>query len=144
MQGYGWNNANQFWCYFDNDGYIVAQELTGQFKRIGVGLQKYNQTEKQCLEALDKAEEYRKILVEHDLIKKELTPDERLAALSTQVDTLTKLVEQQAQMIGSLTTANQEKPKVVEPEILSPHSAGENLNDKYVSSGGGGQILVSR
>lgn len=140
MSGSYWGNANQFWCYFDNDGYIVAQEFTGQLKRIGVSLQKHGQAEKIASEAMDKVEEYRKILEEHKLLPpQELTPEERLATLSSQVDTLTKLVQQQAEMIGAMTA----KPRAVEPEILPSENAGGNLNDKYVAGSTGSQVLVS-
>lgn len=143
MAGYGGGYPNSFWCWFDNEGYIVAQDLTG-FKRIGVGLQKYNQAEKIANDATEKAAKYYQMCLEHDLIPKEISPEERLATLSTQVDTLTKLVEQQAQMIGALTNKVQEKPKAVEPEILQPAYTGENLNDQFVSRSAGGQVLISR
>lgn len=138
MATYGWNGPTQFWCYFDNEGYIVMQEVTGQFKRIGVSLQKYQQTEKIATEAVEKAEGYLKTLEEHGLIQRELTADEKLAVLSTQVETLTKLMEQQAHMIGALTN----RPVAVTPEIVTETPGGSNVQSATDSRSG--EIVVSQ
>lgn len=139
MPNYGWGNTNQFWCSFDSEGYIVAQEFTGQFKRIGVSLQKFQQTEKIASEAMDKAEGYLKTLEEHGLVQRELTSDEKLAVLSTQMDALTRLVEQQAQMIGALTA----KREVIIPEIV-PETSGVNQNVQSNANSLPGQVVVSQ
>lgn len=118
MQG-NWFNQQGFFAFFDNEGNIIASDYSGQ-KRVGVTLAKYNQLEKIANEAMGKAENYFKMLEDNGLIQRELTPDEKISALSGQVDQLTQMV---AQLIGKeQATAQQQKKnaKVVTPEVLPP------------------------
>lgn len=90
-----WTTQQQFWCYVDQQGQIVATDITGN-RIIGVTMEKYNQIESAANEALSKAEGYYKILEENGLVKKQLTPEEQIAALAEQVRVLTELVTAQA------------------------------------------------
>lgn len=121
MQG-NWFNQQVFPCFFDNEGFIVASDYSGQ-KRVGVTLAKYNKMEKLANETMGiaeehkaKEEEYKQILIEKGWIKPELTPDEKIGALSEQVDQLTKLVSQ----LVNKEQAQSKKSKAITPEILPP------------------------
>lgn len=114
---------NQFYAFFDSEGYIVSGDYTGQRKRVGVSLQKFSQIEKLANDTMAKAEEYqktiaeyKKILVDHGLIQPELTPDEKIAALSGQIDELTKIVRQ-------LVTKDSASSNVIVPEIANSSKA---------------------
>lgn len=115
MQG-NWFNQQGFFAFFDNEGNIIASDYSGQ-KKVGVTLAKYNQLEKIANEAMGKAEGYYKMLEENGLIQRELTAEEKISALSGQVDQLTQLV---AKLIGKEQAAQQQKKsaKVVTPEVL--------------------------
>lgn len=128
MQGNysAWGNDNQFWAYVDNNGYVVATDYTGA-KRIGVTVGKYKEIETALSEALDKAEKYYKQLEDAGLVKKELSADEKIAALTSQVGALAKLVEQQSQIITAIADKKENHKKVVEPEIITNPSGGENV-----------------
>lgn len=122
VQG-NWYNPQGFYAYFDNDGYIVAADYSGQ-KKVGVTLAKYNQIEKMANEAIGKAEAYYKTLEEHDLIQRELTADEKINMLSGQMEQLTSLVYQ---LVGK-EKEQQAKPnkKVVTPDVLPPEKVKGN------------------
>lgn len=115
MQG-SWYNQNGFFAFFDNEGYIVASDYSGQ-KKVGVTLAKYNQMEKMANEAMGKAEAYYKTLEEHGLIQREMTADEKISMLSGQVEQLTNLV---SQLVGKEKGTSQPRKKVVNPEVLPP------------------------
>lgn len=117
--------GNFFYAFVDNEGYIVATDHVNQ-KRIGVTLNKFNQTEKMANDALAQCEEYYKILDAKGLIERELTPDEKINALSDQVGQLTNIVNQ---LIGNLATAQESgnKKEVITPEVISPENQrGQN------------------
>lgn len=111
-----WYNANDFSAFFDNNGNIFTYDYSGQ-KKVGVTLAKYNQLEKIANEAMGKAEAYFKTLEEHGLIQRELTADEKITALSGQVDQLTQLV---AQLVSKEHGLQSQKKniKAVTPEVL--------------------------
>lgn len=120
MQG-NWYNPNGFWAFFDNDGNIVASDYSGE-RRVGVTLAKFNKMEKLANETMGiaeqhkaKEEEYRAILEEKGIIPKELTPDEKIAALSDQVNQLTQIVREFAEREKA-----QDKKKAMTPEVLPP------------------------
>lgn len=121
MQG-NWYNPQGFFAFFDNEGFIVGADSFNQ-KRVGVTLAKYNQMEKMANEAMGvaeqhkaKEEEYKQILIEKGWIPQELTQDEKISVLSSQVDQLTQLVSQ----LVSKEQAQQKRAKAVTPEILPP------------------------
>lgn len=120
MQG-NWYNPNCFYAFFDNDGNIIASDYSGQ-KKVGVTLAKYNQMEKMANEAIGKAESYFKTLEENGLIQRELTADEKISALSGQVDQLTQLV---AQLVGKEQAQQKKNQKAVNPEVLLPDNTKE-------------------
>lgn len=120
MQG-SWYNPQGFFAFFDNEGFIVASDYTGQ-KKVGVTLAKYNQMEKMANEAMGKAEAYYKTLEENDLIEHELTADEKISMLSGQVEQLTQLV---TQLVGKEQQA-QSRKKAVTPEISPPEKGKGN------------------
>lgn len=117
----GYYQPNSFYGFWDNEGYIVASDYTGS-KRIGVTLNKYNQLEKIANEAMEKAEGYLKMLEEHGIIQKELTPDEKINALSGQVEQLTQLVQK-------LVAGGNNKQEVITPEVLPPMKRGNGENE---------------
>lgn len=125
MQGM-WGNENQFWGYVDNSGYVVATDYTGS-KRIGVTVNKYKELESALTEALDKAEKYYKQLESAGLVQKELTADEKISALTSQVGALTKLVEQQSQIITSIMDKKESGKPVIDTEIITQSGGSENV-----------------
>lgn len=119
MQG-NWYNPQGFFAYFDNEGFIVGADSFNQ-KRVGVTLAKYNQMEKMANEAMGaaeqhkaKEEEYKQILIEKGWFKPELTQDEKIEALSGQVDQLTQLV---AELVKK-EQGQGKKSKAVMPEVI--------------------------
>lgn len=122
MQGY---YPSQFYGYVDNEGNIFVLDGMGD-KRIGVSVKKYNQLEKMANDLMAKAENYQQQLIEHGIIQKELTPDEKITALSGQVEQLTALV---AQLVADKQPQTQHKPekgkKSIQPEVLPPMNGGE-------------------
>lgn len=111
---------NMFWAFYDSEGFIVKNDWNGN-QRIGVPLGKYANMEKAANTAIEKAKEYRKMLEDYGHLQKELTPEERFAAISQQLQMLTGIVEQQSQIINSLT---KESGKVVVPEVIPPEKQG--------------------
>lgn len=120
VQG-NWYNPQGFYAYFDNEGYIVASDYSGQ-KKVGVTLAKYNQIEKMANEAIGKAEAYYKTLEENGLIQHELTADERIGVLSGQVEQLTQLVYQLVGKEKETQSQTKKSSKAVTPEILPPET----------------------
>lgn len=122
MQGY---YPSQFYGYVDNEGNIFVLDGMGD-KRIGVSVKKYNQLEKMANELMAKAEDYQQQLIEHGIIQKELTPDEKISALSGQVEQLTALVAQLVSEKQHQTSPKPEKgKKSIQPEVLPPVNGGE-------------------
>lgn len=117
-----WFNQQGFFAFFDNEGFIVASDYSGQ-KKVGVTLAKYNHMEKMANEAIGKAEAYFKTLEEHGLIQHEMTADEKISMLSGQVEQLTNLV---SQLVGKEKESVQSKKKVVTPEVLPPEKIKGN------------------
>lgn len=89
-----WTTQSQFWAMIDSQGNVIMTDIAGS-RVVGVSLDRYRAMEQAASEALSKAEEYQKMLEEHGLIKKELTPEEQIAALSEQVRMLTEIVTSQ-------------------------------------------------
>lgn len=105
-----WTTHSQFWAMVDQQGQIIATDITGS-RVVGVVLDKYRAMEKAAAEAVEKAEGYYKTLEEHGLIKRELTQEEQIAALTAQVQALTEIV-----------TAQIKKEPVNEPDQPSVNS----------------------
>ena len=89
-----WTTQQQFWACIDGQGQILVTDVSGS-RVIGVALDKYKQMETAANDAVTKAEEYFKMLEEHGLITKPLTPEEQIAALTQQVANPTELVTKQ-------------------------------------------------
>ena len=89
-----WTTQSQFWAMVDQQGQIIATDITGS-RVVGVVLDKYRSMEKAAADAVEKAEGYYKTLEENGLIKRELTQEEQIAALTAQVQALTELVTAQ-------------------------------------------------
>lgn len=159
MQAQGYQAATQgsyFWCFIDRNGNILTTSMTGQ-ECLGVTWQKYSQLEKTAAEAVTKAEEYYKILDEHHLIKRELTTDEKLAALTEQMGSMAKILEQQTAIINKLSGATTDdaqsvKPpppaksqSVITPEIIAPDqiSAGETQDAQFIENSGFGKNYIA-
>lgn len=76
-----------FTAYLDQSGQVVCQTWQGN-QVIGMSMDKYREAEQMASDALAKAEEYRKKLIDAGLIQKELTPEEQIAALNARVGDL--------------------------------------------------------
>lgn len=132
MNGFGY--GNQFYAYVDNEGFIIATDYTGQ-KKIGVTLGKFNNMEKMANEAISKAEGYYKTLVDHGLIERELTQDEKISALTEQVQTLTMLMEKLVIDKNVNNNANET------PDKQTP--VARDKDDKSVSNSGNGKGFIA-
>lgn len=124
---------NSFYGFWDNEGNIFVDDYSGR-KKIGVTLNKYNQIEKIANDAVEKAEGYLKMLEEHGIIKKELTPEEKISALSGQVEQLTQLVQQ-------LVTKNNGNREVINPEVLPPMKRGNE--NEFIADCGNGETYIA-
>ena len=87
MQG----QMQTFYAYSDGQGNLFTQDLTGAHQ-IGVSLEKYKNTEKMASDALAKAEEYQKKLIDAGLIQKPMSPEEQMSLLMNQVSLLSEQV----------------------------------------------------
>lgn len=139
--------TNQFWAYYDSEGYIVTTDFSGAKQRIGVTLgkygqleQKYNQLEKDSEATMSKAQEYLEELYQHGIRQRELTPDEKISALTEQVAKLTAYV-------GQLTGNNPMTPdcgasqkQVITPEIVTPNRGN---NNEFINSGQSGSNFIA-
>lgn len=81
--------ASSFYAFVDGQGGIHVQQLNGT-QQIGVSLEKYREMEAVANDALSKADEYHRKLVEAGIIKPVLTMEQQIAALSEQVAFLTQ------------------------------------------------------
>lgn len=93
-----------FTAYLDQSGQVVCQTWQGN-QVIGMSLEKYREAEQMASDALAKAEDYRKKLVDAGLIQKELTPEEQISALNARVGELTT----QLSAITEFLTKNQQQ-----------------------------------
>lgn len=126
---------NSFYGFWDNDGNIYVTDMTGQ-KKIGVTYARYNQIEKALGEAVQKAEGYLKLLEEHNIIKKELTPDEKISALAAQVEQLTNVVT-------ALVATKQDATVIdVAPVPMQSEKEGKT-NAEFVATGRSSQGFVA-
>lgn len=132
---------NQFWAYFDNEGYIVATDYSGS-KRVGVTLNKYNQLEKDANATMAKAEEYLQLLYQHGIKQRELTPDEKINALTEQVAKLTAYVGQLTGTGAAAPDCASAQKQVITPEII-PENRG-NGNAEYIDNSQSGTNFIAR
>ena len=84
------------------DGQIYAQTFAGN-QLIGVTIEKYREMEKLATDAADKAEGFRKQLVDAGIIKPKLSAEEQIAALSEQVANLAGALTLQNKKVNELT-----------------------------------------
>lgn len=140
-----WSMQGQFWCYIDQEGYVVATDFQGA-QRIGVTLKKFKDTESLATKAVEKAEGYAKILEENGLLKKELSQEEQIATLSQQVNALTELMNRQAQMLQTIAAGKGENPPAPKtPETIetTSRSPGEGKSGQFIASSGSGQSFLA-
>ena len=77
-----------FTAFIDNTGQIICQSWQGN-QTVGVSVEKYKEAEKMASEAMEKASEYKQKLIDHGLLKPELTQEEQIAELRETVGNLT-------------------------------------------------------
>lgn len=154
MQGH---YPQPFSGYVNNDGFIVKMDYDGD-RRIGVTLAKFQDIDAKFKEAdklagdviaendelKAKIGKYEAILIEHKLLEPELTPDEKIAALTSRVDQLVSIVERllPAQGQNGDTTA-QKQNIVVTPEIVSTHGNGGS-HAEFVANRGDSKGFIAR
>lgn len=85
--------SNYFSAFTDNQGGIHVQDYNGT-RQIGVSLERYREMESVANEAVAKADEYHKRLVDAGLMEAPMTTEEQLALLTRQVTALTQQVSQ--------------------------------------------------
>lgn len=88
-----WTQTQSFYAYMDNNGNIVSQTMQGN-QVVGVSVARYKQLEQLAEEATNKAENYKKQLVDAGLIQEPLSEQEQIAQLTEQVANLTTLIQQ--------------------------------------------------
>ena len=79
--------VQNFAAYIDPDGRIFSQTFQG-CQHIGWSTAKYAELEKLATDATEKAEGYRKQLIDAGLLQPVLTTEEQIAALARQVSEL--------------------------------------------------------
>lgn len=77
-----------FTACVDGTGQIIRCEWNAQ-QVVGVTIERFQEAEKLANEAMSKADEYKKQLIEHGILKPELTQEEQIAALNARVGDLT-------------------------------------------------------
>lgn len=87
-----WTQTQNFYAYIDNNGNIISQTFQGN-QVVGVTTAKYKQLEQLATEATDKAESYKKQLIDAGLLVEPLSEKEQIAQLSQQVAQLTQIIQ---------------------------------------------------
>lgn len=90
--------ATPFYGFFDGKGGIYVQDMQGQ-RQVGVSVERYQEMERVANEAVAKAEDYHKQLVDAGLIQPRRSPEEQLADLTGQVGAM-------MQQFGVMTQQN--------------------------------------
>ena len=90
--------ATPFYGFFDGKGGIYVQDMQGQ-RQVGVLVERYQEMERVANEAVAKAEDYHKQLVDAGLIQPKRSPKEQLADLTGQVGAM-------MQQFGVMTQQN--------------------------------------
>lgn len=104
--------VSNFAAYADPDGRIFSQTFQG-CQHIGWTTAKYSELEKLANDAAEKAESYRKQLIEAGLIQPVLSTEEQIAALTKQVAALaaqnSAMASQMSGLADLLTSPSQSK-----------------------------------
>lgn len=87
-----WTQTQNFYAYIDNNGNIISQTFSGN-QIVGVTQAKYKHLEQLATEATEKAENYKKQLIEAGFIVEPLSEQEQIAQLSRQVAQLTQIIQ---------------------------------------------------
>lgn len=77
-----------FTAFIDQSGQIICQSWQGN-QTVGVSVEKYKEVEKMASDAVQKASEYKQMLIDHKILKPELTQEQQIAALNARVGDLT-------------------------------------------------------
>ena len=104
--------SNTLNCFTDSNGDIQAQNYQG-LQKVGVTVEKYTQLEKLLGETINKAEEYKNLLIEHKIITLPPSQEEQIANLTSIVS---KQTEQMALLMKQLGV---EKESEVQNELTS-------------------------
>lgn len=103
-----------FTAFIDQEGHIVCQTWNNN-QVVGMALEKYKELEKMATDAVAKAEEYKKKLVDSGLLQEPLSTEEQIAALSStvaglkaQLNDLSEMKSQMAVIMDALTNPHKE------------------------------------
>lgn len=121
-----WTQTQTFYAYVDNNGNIISQTMQGN-QVVGVTQSKYKQLEELATQATEKAENYKKQLIDAGLIQVPLTEQEQIAQLSQQVANLTQIIQ-------SMGASNNEHTKL--NQCSNEHTAEQPIERKNNSSTG--------
>lgn len=81
-----------FTACVDQTGQIVRCEWNAQ-QVVGVTLERFQEAEKMVTDAMAKADEYKQQLIDHGILKPEMTPEQQqIAELKESIGTLTSQV----------------------------------------------------
>lgn len=133
---------NPFWACYDSEGYIVATDFSGVQKRVGVNINAHNQLKKDAEAAFAKAEEYLELLYKHKIKQRELTPDEKINALTEQVAKLTAYVGQLTGNNAAASDCGDTQKQVITPEIVTPENNRGNGNE-FINRGESGTNFIA-
>lgn len=86
-----WTRQQQFWASVDAQGQIIVADVTGA-RVVGVTVERMKHLEDVTRKATEKAEAYKKQLIDAGLLSIPLTPEQQIEKLTEQVAALTQLV----------------------------------------------------
>ena len=135
--------SEPFWARFDSDGYIIATDYAGMQTRVGVNINKFTQLEKDANATMAKAEEYLQLLYQHGIKQRELTPDEKINALTEQLAKLTAYVGQLAGNSAAASDCGATQKQVITPEIVPPENNRGNGNAEYIDNSQPGSNFIA-
>lgn len=101
-----WTQTQTFYAYIDNQGNIVSQNMQGN-QIVGVSIGRYKELEALANEATEKAEKYKKQLIEAGIIKEPLTEQQQIEQLTQQVANLTQIIQNMGANNNEHTKLNQ-------------------------------------
>jgi hypothetical protein len=95
-----------FPSFIDSDGKIFIQQGYQGNQHIGWICSKYDEMSKIAKDAIEKADAYKKQLIDAGIIKPTLTPEEQIAALTQQVAALGQQVTTLTGLLASKERSN--------------------------------------
>lgn len=125
--------TQSFYAFADGQGGIHIQDLNGT-RQIGVSIERYKEMERVANDAVSKAEDYYKQLVDAGLVQPKLSTEEQLAVLTQQNTALSQQVSLLTQKISSLMGGTDELPQhskdASAQEQPAPVESGSGATDR--------------